>query len=135
MKWVRALSQAALHFGVVAVARCLSFIGAGVAAERLCSRAALLMKDADLRVEVAFIRSRSVDVEGALDALRRAESPLPAPQWQLLQAIYSGLFCEGNRQAERAIAFFETAVAHPEIRDDAREALQARIHRLRLAIT
>jgi hypothetical protein len=133
MNWARALSQAALHFAVVAVARCLAFVGAGAAAETLCRRAALWLQDADLRVEVAFLRSRLGDVEGALDALHDVESPLPAPQWQLVQAIYSGLVCEANRHAERAITYFETAIAHPAIRDDTKAALQARVYALRPA--
>jgi hypothetical protein len=131
MRWIRGLIFALPHFVVVGAAQCLAFVGSTRLAEALCNHAAVWLKDADLAVEVAFIRSRAGDLEGALEVLGRVESLLPEHQWLLLRSIYSGIFCERNRQPVRAIAFFEAAMARTEIPSDTRAALQVRVARLR----
>ena len=131
MNWVRAVVSIVSHFAVVGAANCLAFLGAGRLAEVLCRRAAVWLADSDLIIQVAFIRSRAGDLEGALDCLDQFQSPLPQHKWQLLRAIYSGMFCENNHRADRAVSFFEAATTHPAIPDDTKGALQARIRRLR----
>jgi hypothetical protein len=131
VNWLRAFRFMGAHFAVVGVARFLTFVGSWRLAERVCRRGALWLEDPDLEIEVAFVHSRTGDVEGALGVLERFPSLLPDNQWRLVRAIYSGIICEANHQGERAARFFAVALAEPSIPDATKVALQARIQRVR----